>query len=276
MRLPRLRPAALPAALALCAACALPAQTTDPVKPAFPGKPALPGKPAAPAPAPTPAPPAPTPPPASPASVDAALKRSGLTSAQLLEGLKGGLGTLVTVAGAELVKPGALDIAAPASMAKLESTLKRLNQSGAFDSFKASLQQAAVSVAPQTTAILKTAVGPLTLADAQSLVGGPPDAATKLLRKSAEATLRTQLMPTVQQAIAANGTAAKAKELAAKAGPMAAMMGVPSAADLEGHLLNQVLDASFGYLAKQEAAFRANPAQFKNAVAAKVFALGQK
>jgi hypothetical protein len=214
--------------------------------------------------------------PAKPAATDAALKAAGLSSAQLLDGLKNGLGTLVAVAGAELVKPGALQIAAPTSMAKLESTLKRLNQGGAFDSFKASLQQAAVAVAPQTTAVLKSAVGPLTLADAQSLVGGPPDAATKLLRKSAEATLRSQLMPAVQQAIAANGTAAKAKELAAKAGPMAAMMGVPGAADLEGHVLNQVLDASFGFLAKQEAAFRANPAQFKNAVAAKVFALGQK
>ena len=54
------------------------------------------------------------------------------------------------------------------------------------------------------------------------------------------------------------------------------MMGVPSTADLEAHLYTQVLDVSFGYLGKQEAAFRANPAQFKNAVATKVFSLGKK
>jgi len=83
-------------------------------------------------------------------------------------------------------------------------------------------------------------------------------------------------MPLVSQAIAANGTAAKAKDLLSKAGPMAAMLGVPSAADLEKHLYTQVLDTSFGYLAKQEAAFRANPAQLKNALAAKVFSLGKK
>ncbi|MBI5692754.1 MAG: DUF4197 family protein [Verrucomicrobia bacterium] len=211
-----------------------------------------------------------------PAAIDAALSSAGLTSAQLLEGLKSGLGTLVQVAGTELAKPGAVQVAAPSSVAKLESTLRRLNQSGAFDTFKASLNAAAASVAPQTTEVLKAAVGPLTLADAQSLVGGPPDAATRLLRKSADAALRTKLMPLVAQAIAANGTAAKAKEMAAKAGPMAAMMGVPSAADLETHLYSQVLDVSFGYLAKQEAAFRANPAQFKNALAAKVFSLGKK
>jgi hypothetical protein len=211
-----------------------------------------------------------------PAAVDAALRSAGLNSTQLLEGLKAGLGSLVAGAGAELAKPGAVQVAAPSSMAKLESTLRRLNQTGAFDSFKASLNQAAATVAPQTTAVLKGAIGPLTVADARSLVGGPRDAATQLLRKSADAALRARIMPLVSQAIAANGTAAKAKELLKKAGPMAAMLGVPSTADLEKHLYAQVLDVSFGYLGKQEAAFRANPAQFKNAVAAKVFSLGQK
>jgi hypothetical protein len=211
-----------------------------------------------------------------PAAIDATLSAAGLTTTQLVTGLRTGLVTLVEVAGADLLKPGALQVSAPSSMAKLETTLRRMNQAGAFDSFKASLNQAAATIAPQTTAILKGAVGSLSLADAQSLVGGPPDAATRILRKSADGVLKAKLMPLVAQAIAANGTAAKAKDLLAKAGPMAAMMGVPSAADLETHLYTQVLDATFSYLAKQETSFRTNPAQFKNAVAAKVFALGKK
>ncbi len=205
-----------------------------------------------------------------------ALKAAGLTSAQLLAGAKTGLGLLVDLAAAEMAKPGAVNVSAPSSMAKLETALKRVNQSAAFDSFKSSLNQAAVSVAPQTTAVLKGAIGPLTLADAGTLLSGAPDSATKLLRKTAEANLRTKLMPLVSQAIAANGTAAKAKDLLAKAGPMAAMLGVPSTADLENHLLNQVLETSFGYLAKQEAAVRANPAAFKDALAAKVFSSAKK
>lgn len=209
-------------------------------------------------------------------ATEAALRAAGLNSTQLLAGLKTGLGTLVDLAGTQLAQPGAVQVAAPSSMAKLESTLRRMNQSGAFDGFKASLNQAAATVAPQTTAVLKAAVGPLTLTDAQSLVGGPSDAATQLLRKSADAALKAKIMPLVAKAIADNGTAAKAKDLLAKAGPMAAMLGVPSTADLEKHLYAQVLDVSFGYLGKQEAAFRANPAQFKNAVAAKVFSLGKK
>lgn len=205
-----------------------------------------------------------------------ALKAAGLTSAQLLAGAKTGLAALVDLTAAEMAKPGAVQVATPSSMSKLESALKRMNQSGAFDSFKSSLNQAAVSVAPQTTAVLKSAIGPLTAADASSLLGGAPDSATKLLRKTAEANLRTKLAPLVAQAIAANGTAAKAKDLLAKAGPMAAMMGVPNVSELENHVLSQVLDTSFRYLAKQETAIRANPAALKDSLAAKVFAPGRK
>jgi hypothetical protein len=205
-----------------------------------------------------------------------ALKAAGLTSAQLLTGAKAGLGVLVDLATKELAQPGALNLSAPPSMAKLESTLKRLNQTGALDGFKASLSQAAASVAPQATATLKAAVGPLTAADVGSLLGGPPDAGSKLLRKVTEANLRTKLIPLVKDAVAAQGSAAKAKDLLAKAGPMAAMMGVPGAADLETHVLNQVLDTTFTYLAKHETALRANPAAFKDALAAKVFAPAKK
>ncbi len=205
-----------------------------------------------------------------------ALKASGLTSAQLLAGLKSGLGTLVDLGSADLAKPGALQVQTPSSMNKLESMLKKMNQSGAFDSFKASLNQAAMKVAPQSTAILKGAIGPLSSSDAMGLLNGAPTSGTQVLRKSSESALRTKLMPLVSEALAANGTAAKAKDLLAKAGPMASMMGVPSATDLENHLLTQVLDATFGAIGKQETALRANPAQFKDALATKVFSLGKK
>ena len=97
-----------------------------------------------------------------------------------------------------------------------------------------------------------------------------------MLRSVAEPVLRAKLMPLVSQAIAANGSAAKIKELAGKAGPFAAMLGVPGAADLENYVLSQVIETSFGYLAKGEAAVRANPAALKDKFAAKIFAIGKK
>lgn len=214
--------------------------------------------------------------PAATAGLAELLKGSGLTQAQLLGGVKSGLGLAVEYATTEMAKPGAFQLNGPSSMAKLQAALVKANQTGALDGFKASLSQAAASVAPQATAALKSSLSTLALDDAVALASGAPDSATRLLRKTSEAALRTKLLPLVNEAIAANGSAAKAKELAAKAGPFAAMMGVPGAADLENYVLTQVIDTSFGYVSKQEAAFRANPAQLKDAQAAKVFALGKK
>ncbi len=199
------------------------------------------------------------------------LASTGLSQAQVLTGLKTGLGVAINLAATDAAKPGAFQLNAPASMAKLEGLLKAANQTGALDSFKTSLSASAASVAPQALTALKTAVGSLSAADVAALGGGGNDAATKLLRKVAEPTLRTTLMPLVAKAIAANGTAAQAKSLAAKAGPMAAMLGVPGAADLEGYVFSQLLDATFGYVAKGEAAIRANPALLKDKVAAALF-----
>jgi hypothetical protein len=210
------------------------------------------------------------------ANAAAVLKAAGLTSAQLLGGAKTGLGAMLDLAATELSKPGTVQVAPPSSMAKLISLAQRVNQAGALDSFKASLNGAAASVMPQTTAVLKQSLAGIKLDDAMALTSGAPDSATRLLRKAAEPAFRTKVMPLVAQALAANGTAAKAKELAAKAGPMAAMLGVPSAGDLESYLYSQVLETSFSYLAKGEAAIRANPAQLKDAAAARVFSLGKK
>ncbi|HEY1111571.1 MAG TPA: DUF4197 family protein [Opitutaceae bacterium] len=210
------------------------------------------------------------------ATASAALKAAGITPSQLLGGTKTGLGTILDMAATELAKPGAVQVAPPSSMAKLLGLAQKVNQSGAIDSFKSSLSAAAASVMPQTTAVLKESLSGLSLDDAMALTSGAPDSATKLLRKAAEPALKSKVMPLIAQAIAANGTAAKAKELASKAGPMAAMLGVPSTSDLESYLYSQVLDTTFSYLAKGEAAVRANPAQLKDAIAAKVFSLGKK
>jgi hypothetical protein len=206
----------------------------------------------------------------------AVLKAGGLTPSQLVSGTKAGIAAMLELANTELSKPGAIQVATPPAMTKLASLAQRLNQTGALDAFKSSLNTAAASVMPQTTAVLKESLGRIALDDAMALTSGAPDSATRLLRKAAEPALRTKVMPLVAQAIAANGTAAKAKELATKAGPMAAMLGVPNASDLEAYLYAQVLDTSFSYLAKGEAAVRANPAQLKDGLAAKVFALGKK
>lgn len=204
------------------------------------------------------------------------LKSTGLTEPQVLNGVKSGLGTAVDYATTALAKPDAFQLSGPSSMAKLQAALVKANQTGALDSFKASLNAAASSVAPQATAALKDSLKTLSIDDAAGLASGAPDSATKILRKTSEAAVRTKLVPLVSQAIAANGSAAKVKDMASKAGPFAAMLGVPGTADLENYVITQVMDTTFGYVAKGEAAIRANPSAIKDTAAAKVFSVGKK
>ena len=56
-----------------------------------------------------------------------ALKASGLTASQLLAGSKTGLGAIIDLATAEVAKPGAVAVATPPAMSKLESLAKKLN-----------------------------------------------------------------------------------------------------------------------------------------------------
>lgn len=209
------------------------------------------------------------------------LKATGLTEPQVLNGVKSGLGTAVDLATTELAKPDAFQLSGPSSMAKLQSALVKANQTGLLDGFKTSLNSAATSVAPQATATVKEALSGFSLSslgsgDASALASGAPDSATKMLRQYAEPALRAKLMPLVKQAIASNGTAAKVKEMTSKAGPFAAMLGAPGAADLENYLFTQVVDTSFTYIAKGEAAIRANPSMLKDSSAAKLFSAGKK
>jgi hypothetical protein len=203
-----------------------------------------------------------------------ALKGTGLTPAKLMSGLKTGLGTAVSSVTEQLAQPDAFQLDGPSSMGKLVSLLEKSNQGGALENFKTSLNQVASSVAPQATATLKEALASLKPADAAAVAKGQPGSATAMLRQAAEPFLKARLAPLVSQAIASNGTALKAKELAAKAGPFAAFLGVPGATDLESYVTTQVIDTSFNYLAKEEAALRADPSKLKNSLAAKVFALG--
>lgn len=139
----------------------------------------------------------------------ALLKSTELTEPQLLNGVKSGLGTAVDFAATELAKPDAFQLSGPASMAKLQTALLKANQSGALDSFKATLNQSAASVSPQAAVMLKESLKALALTDVRGLAGGAPDAATQMLRSVAEPVVRAKRMPLVSQAIAANGSAAK-------------------------------------------------------------------
>ncbi len=178
-------------------------------------------------------------------------------------------------AATELATPSAGQLSGPASRAKRQTALIKANQSGALDGFKATLNPSTASGSPQAAATGKESLKALALTDVSGLASGAPASATKMRRSVGEPVVRAKRLPLVSQAVAANGSAAKIKERAGKAGPFAAMLGVPGAPELENDGLAKVIEASVRYLAKGEAAVRATPVARQPKVAAKIFMRGK-
>lgn len=195
-----------------------------------------------------------------------------LSTQQLADGLKSGLGAIITQALGE----NKLTVTPPSALAKIETAVAKTHPEAATG-FSAALSAAVAQVAPQATGLLQTALKDLKIEDAKTVLSGGPDAATQYLKKTAGPVVREKLLPLVKQATAASGLAEKAKAMLGEAGPFAALGGGKAAADLDGYVCDQVIAQSFALMAKQEAAVRANPALLTNSpLAQKVFALFKK
>jgi hypothetical protein len=172
---------------------------------------------------------------------------------------------------------GTLTVTPPPALAKIQAALSKTGNAVAGAGFEEALKAAVAQVSPQVAGLLKGDLTSIKPEDAQALLAGGPDAATKFLQKSAGPALREKLLPLVKQATASSSMAAKAKEMLAAAGPLAGFGTNKVVNDLDGYLCDQVLAQSFALVAKQEAAVRANPALLKDSpLAQKVFAAFKK
>lgn len=198
---------------------------------------------------------------------------AGVSAAQLTEGLKAGLGSIIT----QSLASGSLNITPPSALAKIQTALTKSGNGEAASGFSTALTAAAAQVAPQATALMQSALKDVKIEDAKALLAGGPDAATQFLKKASGAALREKLLPLVKQATAASEVGAKAKAMLALAGPLAGLGGNKAVSDIDSYVTDQVLEKSFALMAKQEAAVRANPALLKDSpVAQKVFAMFKK
>ncbi|MFA6961569.1 MAG: DUF4197 family protein [Opitutaceae bacterium] len=192
---------------------------------------------------------------------------------QLTDGLKSGLGSIITQA----LGSGDLTVKAPSALAKIQAALSKTDNAATATGFSDAFSSAVAKVSPQAGGLIQGALKDLNIADAKALLAGGPNAATTYLQKTAGASLRAKLLPLVKQATASSGLATKGQEMLALAGPLAGFGGSKAVSDLDGYICDQVLAQSFALIGKGEAAARANPALLKdNQLAQKVFALFKK
>ncbi|MFC3607245.1 DUF4197 domain-containing protein [Stutzerimonas tarimensis] len=204
-----------------------------------------------------------------------ALSLADLTQSDANAGLRDALSQGAQVAVQQLGRPGgfsddpALRIGLPGNLGKVAGTMKRMGMGAQVEQLEASMNRAAEAAVPEAEALLLDAVRQMTLADAKSILSGPPDAATTYLSRTSREQIRTRFLPIVKQATDQVGLAQQYNTFAGRAASFGALDA--KSANIEGYVTEQALDGLFEVIARQEATIRENPAAAATGLAKKVF-----
>jgi len=160
----------------------------------------------------------------------------------------------------------------PASMQKVEQTLRTLKQGALADEFVTTMNRAAEQAVPVAAAVFGDAIRQMTVADAKAILTGPNDAATQYFRRTSTNALHAKFLPIVKQATDAAGVTSAYKAMLAKAGPTAGLvqgfgaafgknLGLDAATlDVDSYVTGKAMDGLFKVVAEEEKRIRENPA----------------
>ncbi|PLY04867.1 MAG: DUF4197 domain-containing protein [Desulfuromonas sp.] len=206
-------------------------------------------------------------------------EQSGETSALTLGDISSGLKEALKV-GSERVTAQlgtvdgfnadtAIHIPLPDSLQKVKTALKAVGMSGMMDDLELKLNRAAEVATPQAKELFWNAIQEMTLDDVQMIYNGPDDAATRYFQDHMSAELGERMKPIVEQSIAEVGAVTLYDNAIANYKNLPFVPDVK--ADLSTYVVNKGIDGIFYYLAKEEAAIRANPAARTTELLKKVF-----
>jgi len=146
----------------------------------------------------------------------------------------------------------------PPQLDKLARGLRALGFNGAVDDLETAMNRAAERAAREAQGPLVSAVASLTIADAQSILYGPDDAATQYLRRQSEASLRERFAPVVESAMRGAGVYRAYEELRSRNRALA-LLADPTV-ELNRHVTDETLDGLFTLIADEERRIRSDPA----------------
>lgn len=164
----------------------------------------------------------------------------------------------------------AVHIPLPKNLAKARDVAKKVGLSQPFDQLENKLNQAAEAAAPKAKALFLDAIRSMTLDDAKGILGGPSDAATLFLKKQMGPSLNKAMQPVVSNALSEVGAVQSYDKLVRATGSFAQLMPDLNA-DLNQHVVDAASKGIFNYLAKEEAAIRADPAKRTTELLKRVF-----
>jgi hypothetical protein len=163
----------------------------------------------------------------------------------------------------------AIRIPLPRDLERVREPLDRVGLSGMLDDLEVRMNRAAEAATPRAKALFVDAIRDMTLEDAEAILRGPDDAATRYFQSRMSDPLAAEMRPIVDETLAEAGAVQLHDNVMRRYRSIPFMPEVES--DLTGHVVNRALDGVFHYLAVEEAAIRQDPARRTTELLRRVF-----
>jgi len=162
-----------------------------------------------------------------------------------------------------------IHIPLPDTLQRVQTALQAVGMSDLADDLELRLNRAAEAATPQAKKLFWDAISEMTLEDAEAIYDGPDDAATRYFQDKMTDPLSDAMRPVIDESLAEVGAIASYDRMM---GEYRSIPFVPDAkADLTDYALGEALDGLFTYIAREEAAIRADPAARTTEILQRVF-----
>jgi hypothetical protein len=204
-----------------------------------------------------------------------ALGLSDLTNTEATGGLKDALTQAVTSAVGSLgVADGffanpKVKISLPASLNKVEKSMRMLGMGKQADDLTLSMNRAAESAVPEAKALLVNSVKKMSVQDVKQILAGGDDAATQYFKKNTSAQLSEKFLPIVKKATQ-NVQLAQQYNQFAETGVKFGLLKAEQS-NLDQYVTQKALDGLFTIMADEERAIRKDPLGASSNLVKKVF-----
>jgi hypothetical protein len=149
-------------------------------------------------------------------------------------------------------------IGLPPELREIGQAMRAVGFDGTVDEIEVAMNRAAEEASGEAADLLVDAVANLTIRDAQAIVDGPDDAATRYFRASSEDALRARFAPIVEVAMKRVGLYRAYDELLDRH-ELLSLFGDPTL-DLNRYVTDQTLEGLFTVLREEEERIRDDPA----------------
>jgi hypothetical protein len=149
-------------------------------------------------------------------------------------------------------------IGLPPELQDIGRALRAVGFDGTVDEIEETMNRAAEQASGEAADLLVDAVRKMTIADAEAIVRGPDDAATRYFRGSSEDALRARFSPVVEGAMKRVGLYRAYDELVDRHS-LLSLLGDPTV-DLNRYVTDETLDGLFTVLREEEKRIRDDPA----------------